>query len=204
MRLRVVVVSVALWVAVVTAGSGMTWLAIDRAGRDVVDGRDSVAKAPVAVAPHSAMSTRQAATRATPHQHPRRRHPATRAPRSAHTTTPDPTSPTTNAAPGQGGPNPSPQPSRFKPSAHSTPASRTVTRTWSGSPGRITVSCSGDRASLVSTSPADGWRVDVGSRGPDQVQVEFKQGEEGSEAQVTASCVAGSPRFSSAVVQRDD
>jgi hypothetical protein len=60
----------------------------------------------------------------------------------------------------------------------------------------VTVSCTGASARLVSASPADGWRVEVGSRGPGEVEVELKQsGEEGAETHVKSRCSGGEPRF---------
>ena len=67
-------------------------------------------------------------------------------------------------------------------------------RTWEGSAGSVTVRCSGQGASLQSASPDDGYGVEVGSRGPGEVEVTFKGG--GREVQVKGTCVAGTPRFS--------
>jgi hypothetical protein len=66
-------------------------------------------------------------------------------------------------------------------------------RTWEGSAGSVTVRCSGRLASLQSASPDDGYRVEVGSRGPAEVEVTFKGG--GREVQVKGTCAAGAPRF---------
>jgi hypothetical protein len=68
------------------------------------------------------------------------------------------------------------------------------TRTWEGSAGSVTVRCSGRGASLQSASPDDGYGVEVGSRGPGEVEVTFKGG--GGEVQVKGTCAAGTPRFS--------
>ena len=67
-------------------------------------------------------------------------------------------------------------------------------RTWEGSAGSVTVRCSGLGASLQSASPDDGYGVEVGSRGPAEVEVTFKGG--GREMQVKGTCAAGTPRFS--------
>ncbi len=67
-------------------------------------------------------------------------------------------------------------------------------RTWEGSAGSVTVRCSGQGASLQSASPDDGYGVEVGSRGPAEVEVTFKGG--GREVQVKGTCAAGAPRFS--------
>jgi len=83
----------------------------------------------------------------------------------------------------------------------STPATPTVPapvpsrqRTWEGSAGSMTVRCSGGEASLQSASPDDGYGVEVGSRGPAEVEVTFKGS--GREVQVKGTCAAGTPRFS--------
>ncbi|HET9759559.1 MAG TPA: hypothetical protein VFP51_07390 [Nocardioidaceae bacterium] len=66
-------------------------------------------------------------------------------------------------------------------------------RTWEGSAGAVTVRCEGGRASLQWASPDDGYRVEVGSRGPEEVEVTFKGG--AREVKVKGTCVGGSPRF---------
>lgn len=66
-------------------------------------------------------------------------------------------------------------------------------RTWEGSAGAVTVRCEGARASLQWASPDDGYRVEVGSRGPEEVEVTFKGG--AREVRVKGTCLGGSPRF---------
>jgi len=84
------------------------------------------------------------------------------------------------------------------PSASATPTARAPApsqqRTWEGSAGSVTVRCSGRRVSLQSASPDDGYGVEVGSRGPAEVEVTFKGG--GREVRVKGTCAAGTPRFS--------
>jgi hypothetical protein len=49
---------------------------------------------------------------------------------------------------------------------------------------------------LVSYSADAGFRVEVGSRGPEELEITFEgQGEEGRETQVKARCESGSPVF---------
>jgi len=66
-------------------------------------------------------------------------------------------------------------------------------RTWEGPTGSVTVRCQGGRVSLQSASPGDGYRVDVGTRGPAEVEVTFR-GEERA-VSVRGTCPGGSPRF---------
>ena len=66
-------------------------------------------------------------------------------------------------------------------------------RSWSGSAGSVVVRCEGVRASLQSTTPANGYRVEIDKRGPQEVRVEFTSGEQ--EVRVEARCAGGVPRF---------
>lgn len=73
------------------------------------------------------------------------------------------------------------------------PAAPERVRTWSGTPGSVTVACRGSVASLRSATPADGWRAEREDDVPG-VQVKF----EGSENSILvgATCDSGGvPRF---------
>ena len=65
--------------------------------------------------------------------------------------------------------------------------------TWQGGPGVVSVRCAGVQASLQSASPSDGYRVEVGGRGTEEVEVTFLG--HGLQVQVQAHCVSGAPRF---------
>lgn len=189
-----VLVGVVLWLGVVAVGSGITWLVIDQVGRQVAieeaNGDSPVAGAAVTTPAPSASPSASAPPGGSATPRP--------SPGSTRSTTPGAV---VTATPGTST-KPTAEPPAAKPPRTPTPdTSRTVTRTWSGSGGRLTVSCTGARAALVSASPADGWRVEIGDRGPDEVEVEFKQGEEGAETHVKSRCSAGEPRFS---VEEDD
>ena len=57
--------------------------------------------------------------------------------------------------------------------------------------------CSGSRIGLVAAQPDAGFAVEVGSRGPGEVEVSFHgSGDDGRETQVKGACVGGTPRFS--------
>jgi hypothetical protein len=48
---------------------------------------------------------------------------------------------------------------------------------------------------LTGASPAPGWRISIGSRGPQEVEVELEKQEGERHTQVRAVCSGGSPRF---------
>jgi hypothetical protein len=69
-----------------------------------------------------------------------------------------------------------------------------VARTWNVQGGVVSVACTAETISLLSASPADGWRVRIESGGPDRVKLDFTSGEK--ETKVGGSCVAGVPQQS--------
>jgi len=169
------VLAVTSWIAVVIAGSALTWLAINRAGDQVSSAGDTEATQPVVVgrvdAPPSA--------------------PPSRKPTADATAKPSPSATSSRtAAPA---PTPSPTP-RAAPSTPRAPApSRSETRTWTGTAGFVTVSCTGSVARLQAASPNDGWSVERGDEAGDHVEVKFER--DGVEVQVQALCVGGVPQF---------
>ena len=54
--------------------------------------------------------------------------------------------------------------------------------------------CRSRAVSLVSATPGDGYRAEVGSRGPEEVEVTISGG--GREVKVRAVCSGGRPVFS--------
>ncbi len=71
-----------------------------------------------------------------------------------------------------------------------------VRRTWQGAGGLVIASCRRSSISLVSSSADLGFRVEIGSRGPEELELAFEgQGEEGRETTVKARCLAGTPEF---------
>lgn len=183
MRLRVAVIAVALWLGVVLVGSGITWLVIGQVGRDV-----SGAGPSVEVLASGASSTTPLPS-ATPRASPRSKAPRPKTPvaSSALSSTPSRVTPSPTASSGA-----TPQTTNAPRTQRPVPAGR-VPRTWVGTGGRVTASCTGSRVALESASPADGWRVEVGNRGPETVEVTFKRAE--SEVQVRARCNGGEPTF---------
>ena len=106
---------------------------------------------------------------------------------SATATTAAPAPSATSATPSRA---PSPRPTADP----APPAPSQVVRTWAVTGGVVAVACTGDSISLLYATPSDGWTVDVGSAGPQRVEVELTQ--EGSETKVSATCVAGTPERS--------
>lgn len=194
MKQRVLLAGFALWLGVVAAGSGLTWLVIQRVGH-VVGSQGPVAETPVVgpvrtASPGPSPARPSASGTARPSASP-----------SAATTrpAPRPSPDATTAGPGTSAASPKPPAPRSTrratpaPTPSSEPRPATVTRTWTGTGGRIGVSCTGSRAALVSASPADGWRVEVEERGPEEVEVRFRS--DASEVRVQARCAGAEPRF---------
>lgn len=172
------------WVGVVLAGSGVTWFAIDRAGQQVTDGSSGLATEPAVV------STVGAAPSV----------PETSAMTTTTTTT---ATTTTGPSPTRSGATPSAPTSsvtkRATPRTSAPAPARTVTRTWSGTPGSVTVACTGSVGVLRGASPVDGWVVERDDHPEEEVEVKFEKSE--VEIQVKASCVDGVPEFR---VESDD
>lgn len=69
-------------------------------------------------------------------------------------------------------------------------------RTWQGAGGLVIAECRDTTISLVSSSADPGFRVEVGDRGPEELELKFEgQGEEGRETELKASCRGGIPEF---------
>ena len=174
MNRRMWVLAVSAWVAVVIAGSALTWLAIDRAGQQVTgDGADATATEPAVVGTIGSAPL------------------TTRTPRPKPSVTPSRTSsaaPTVSSSPTHAPPRSTASSPRT-----SSPQVRTETRTWSGAAGSVTVSCTGHTARFKGASPNDGWSVERGDTVGDSIEVKFEKN--GTEVQVHASCVGGVPRF---------
>lgn len=131
------------------------------------------------------------------------------APQSPAAPPPSSAAPNPGPAPGPGpGPGPGPKPSSSpnnpppssSPPPPKSPQDSGVTRSWQGSAGVVTVECRGPNISLKGAQPNSGWSIDVDSRGPVKVRVDFESGER--RTRVQAECVGGTPRFD--VDQGDD
>jgi len=163
MTRRDVLLGALAWVAVVAAGSGVTWVVIDDAGQQVLS-EIPVAAVPSAVPPTPSRTPRAHRTR---HAHPSK--PAGGSATPSATPTHRPTVRPTGSAP------------------------RAEQRTWRGTGGTVVARCTGTRVWLLSATPNDGYQVEVGDRGPAEIEVTFKGR---GETQVKARCSVGAPWFS--------
>ena len=60
----------------------------------------------------------------------------------------------------------------------------------------VVAECRDRTIRLVAAQPNSGWAVEVGSRGPHEVEVQFREKkEEGRQVEVHAECRGGQPRF---------
>lgn len=71
-------------------------------------------------------------------------------------------------------------------------APKEVVRTWHVDGGTVAASCVGSRIDLLYATPADGWTVEVGSGGPEHIEVELHRSER--ETKVEAECRDGVPK----------
>ncbi len=205
---RALSIGVAVWLLVVVVVSVATWTVIDAAGRDVTARPASDPGAATGATSATEASPRPPGTvTPRPTRKPRPTRTPTTSPRSAAPTTsvsPEATA-TTPTTPEQG-PTSQPSPTR-RPSPTREPAPTPQERTWAGRAGTVSVRCVGARISLLSATPANGWRYEVDERGPQRVKVQFQSAgsdrseseSEGSgdeqEIEVRAECAGGVPRF---------
>ena len=205
MRRRTLVLAVCAWAALVVVASVATWTVIDSVGRDVL-ARGSV---PAAA---DWPSTRPPRTPAGDATAPRPRRVPTSAPTGAAPTrgpaaapSPSATVPRPAAPPV---PRTRPTPTPSAPRATHRPATPAPTATeqgsWQGRAGTVVAECTGARISLRSATPSDGYRVETGSRGPQEVEVSFHGGDDRGQAQVKGVCRAGAPSFGAQTAPGDD
>jgi hypothetical protein len=183
MSRRGLVLAALAWLAVVAMTSAVTWAVINDAGQRVLSESSPAVQLPATDAAPAPSSP------AGPTRHARPRHSRPPSPSPA----PRSSAPSAAGRPTAPAPTPSsPSPSASIPSP--APTSQTGrSATWQGRPGSVTVGCAAGGASLESASPSDGYRVQVGGRGPGEVEVTFRGG--GLRVQVTAGCASGLPRF---------
>jgi hypothetical protein len=216
----------AAWLVLVVVGAVLVWAVISRAGQGVVSsapGAPVGQAAPITAAPRTKHTGKPNSAKPKPHRpsgsataSPRGGSPgsAPSKPRSSSSppsSAPQPPAPppTSSAAPSPGpAPGPGPKSSPHHPPPSSSPpppkpsssSDSGVTRSWQGNAGVVTVECRGHDISLKGAQPNSGWSIDVDRRGPDEVRVDFENGER--RTRVQAECVGGTPRFD--VDQGDD
>ena len=177
-KLRSALSVVMIWLAAVAGVSVTAWVAIDRAGRDITNGTVNSLSPLTMGTPAAAPTPGVGAT-------------------STEATTQSSAKPERSEAP-------EPSATRKSPVAQAPPASAafpgpTSARdgTFRATGGQVSVRCTGDTIQLRIAQPDDGWRVEVGSAGPQEIHVTFMRGGEegGVRTQVTAVCAAGTPAF---------
>lgn len=173
---RLGVVGVLTWVLAVVVGGAVAWRAmgvVDSGERAGVLSRSEVA-AELADARATASSTPSATPGTSPTGTP--------------AATPSPTAtPTDSQTPRE---TPTPEPSRT--ARPTEPATSEVARTWTVPGGVVAVLCRGATISLLYATPSDGWTVEVGSAGPEHVEVELRRDD--AETKLKAECVGGTPQ----------
>lgn len=183
--------AVVAWALVVLVCSGAVWGVIRTAGTGVTTSPS------VPESTGAALSTERATPSQRPHRrHHRRVHPS-RTP-STPTATPSPPAVTPRATPR---PTPTDRAGGTGGRGQATPGGSQqpveVRRTWQGEAGAVVAGCRGSRISLHGAQPNSGWSVEVGNRGPEQIEVHFATREDdGGEVELSARCVGGEPRFS--------
>ncbi len=91
------------------------------------------------------------------------------------------------------------QPAIVVPAVGGTPSAEPsrATRSWSGTGGRLTATCTGGAISLDSATPDVGYWVKVYDPGPERLQVDFEptDTDDRAEARLVATCVDAGPSF---------
>ncbi len=105
--------------------------------------------------------------------------------------TPVPTTATTETAHPRAAPSTPSSAGTSVPPAPAPPPT-VVARTWTVPGGIVAVSCAGTAITLLYATPSDGWTVELGSTGPQHVEVQLHR--DGAETQLTGTCVAGTPQ----------
>jgi hypothetical protein len=192
------------WLAVVAVGSTLVWTVVAQAGRDVGEpDRDALAASSAAEPADGSVGSPTASDL------------TSAPPTGSAQPSPSESAPGTSGSP-SGSASPSAGPDTEDPSPSSTPSTpppaETHRRTWQGAAGRVVASCTGAKISLVAAQPSNGWRVEVGDRGPQELSVKFElteeeedddriaaravAGEVFDEVEVHARCSGGVPAFS--------
>ena len=95
-------------------------------------------------------------------------------------------------------PTPAPTATGTGPAAPSTSAPEQPAdlerRSWRGTAGVVVAECRGSAIALGAAQPTSGWSIEVDHTGPDDLRVEFENGD--ARVRVDASCVGGIPSFS--------
>jgi len=164
-----------VWTIVVALATVVVWSAISRAGAHVTN--QATLKVPNnTITPTPPTPTPETTPQATAPATPRPSSP----PSSRPTSRPS-SRPTSRPTPGD---------------TTEGPAPKAVQGWWSGQAGRVTATCRAQNIRLDAAVPADGFSVEIGNRGPDTLEIEFKQNQADREFTVRGVCRTDGPRFS--------
>ncbi|MGN8244174.1 hypothetical protein ACTHAM_001073 [Cellulomonas soli] len=166
---RRTVLAVALWAVAATVAVLVAWRAVAAVDADsprtgVLSASDVTAELADARAAATATATTTPSASPTP----------------SLSAGPDP-APSASAVPTPASPSDPTQPAAVDPAV----------RSWSVTGGTVAATCAGAAAGLLYATPSDGWGVEVGSSGPEHVEVTFSR--EGAESKVEVRCEAGVP-----------
>ena len=180
----------ALWASTTAVLTVTAWLAVEVVA-------DEVGGQPTRVLSAAAVSS--AVDRATPSAKP----PVSASPKPSASRSPSARpSPSQSPKPSSrpsSRPTSGPSPSASRPRATGKPSppssgTKTVNRTFGVPGGTVAASCTGATIALRSAQPRDGWRVEVKERGPEELEIAFRSGDQ--ETEVKIRCSAGSPVLS--------
>jgi len=164
-----------VWTIVVALATVVVWSAISRAGAHVTN--QATLKVPNnTITPTPPTPTPETTPQATAPATPRPSSP----PSSRPTSRPS-SRPTSRPTPGD---------------TTEGPAPKAVQGWWSGQAGRVTATCRAQNIRLDAAVPADGFSVEIGNRGPETLEIEFKQNQADREFTVRGVCRTDGPRFS--------
>lgn len=205
MNRRTFVVAALAWVLVVTLGSGLVWAVVSRAGEGVGsaaaplgadDGTPDLGRATQAVGQATAGPSSQ---HSHDDDHGKHHGSGDDKPGDDHggggghaTSGPSgDSSPGGTGGTGSTGGSGSTRSSSPAPDPGPTP----VSDTWTGSAGSVKVTCTGATIAYDSALPANGYRFEVGDKGPEHVEVEFENTSTERQTKVVATCSSGAPAF---------
>ncbi|MCG2800027.1 MAG: hypothetical protein L6367_16000 [Cellulomonas sp.] len=174
---RIGVVAAASWLLAAGLTGTVAWSAV----AVIDDGAPRAGVLTEAEVAATLASARATAASATPG--PTTSTPTPTAPSATPSQTPSPSQAPTSSAPSTPPPDPTTDPAPAPPTA--------VAATWSVTGGTVAAACTASAISLLYATPQDGWTIEVGSTGPEHLEIELTRGEQ--ETKVRAVCIDGSP-----------
>lgn len=177
---------VVLWASATAVLTATAWLAVQVVA-------DEVGGAPTRVLSASAVTSAAQGSSQAPR--PTVSSSPTPRPHPSPTHTAKPTSSTSSQPTHSASPASTPKPSQSDHSGSGggggSGSTSTVSKTFAVQGGTVAAACTGASVALKSAQPHDGWRVEVDNRGPDELEITFRAGED--ETEVKIRCSAGTP-----------